>query len=260
VPLVAAAVAAGAAEVGSERAEQQVETITRTDFIEEFIDRMEPGEHSIFFGPTGRGKSTLMKDLLEAGPPIPNVGILMPKGPDDHANEPFYKLGNRVSTWPSGTRMAWHKWNQETPPYIWQQVGNPRAGYAPLRAQFEPTLRWFRGRPDWLLLIPDLQAISDRKFANCGGEVEWLTLTLRKFGSSLWMDAQRPAWIPRAAEDQVTNVVLFKNTDLGTVQRLHEVISLPMQTIEPLMLEMGRHDFLWMDGPEDDIFFVVGDK
>lgn len=243
-------------QVAGERVETHVETITRTDFIEEFTDRMEPGQHSLFVGPTGRGKSTLMRDLLEAQGSFENIGILTPKGPD----KAFDGMGKKVKTWPGGVRLAWHKWAKEYPPYIWQQVGSPQAGYAPLHGDFAPTLQWARGRPGWLWVIPDLQAISDRKFANLGGDVEWLTLTLRSAGSSLWMDAQRPAWIPRAAEDQVTNIVLFKNPDLATVERLREVISLPMQEIVPLMGDMEHHDFLWRDNIKDDTFFVLGEK
>lgn len=134
-------------------------------------------------------------------------------------------------------------------------------GWKGLHGQFEPALTWARGQRDWLWVIPDMQTLADARFANLGKEVEWLILTLRHRKSSVWVDAQRPSWIPRAAGDQSRSVVLFKNTDLDTVDRLRKIISLPsIKLIQPIFGQMAKHDFLWYDGLEEELFYVDGHR
>jgi hypothetical protein len=235
-----------------------IETIDRDEFLEEFHGRQEPGQHTIFVGPTGRGKSTLMCDCLLMGPPTRHVGILTPKG-HDRAFEPLNAW--KVRTWPGSVKRAIDKFEQPTP-WTWQLSSSPKAGPGPLHDLYLNPLIFARGEPDWTWVVPDLQAMTDARFANLGKELEWNVLTLRAAGSSIWMDAQAPRWIPRASADQVSNVVIFKNSDLGTVDRLRETVSLPMSQILPLMsdLRADGHDFLWFDSWRDDLFFVIGDR
>ena len=232
-----------------------VESMNRAEFVEEFNYRQEPGQHAVFFGPTGRGKSTLMADLLHFGSPCSNVGILCPKGPD----QAFADLGKAVRTWPPTLPLDLHRFGERRP-FTRRIEGSPTRGWQGLHGQFEPSLRWARGQRDWLWVMPDLQALADPRFANLGKEVEWLILTLRSRRSSVWVDAQRPSWVPRAAGDQSRSVVLFKNSDLGTVDRLAEIVSLPLRAVKPLFAQMGRHDFLWYDGLEEELFYVDGHR
>lgn len=231
----------------------QVDSLLREEFLEEYSDRNEAGQHTVIFGPTGRGKTTLMRDMLLEGVPYSNIGILSPKG----ADPAFRGIGRPKKAWPPHLPVEVHRYG-EPKPYCIRLEGNPVAGWDHLRRQFEPPLRWARGQKDWLWVLPDLQAMSDAKFAGLNREVEWLMLTLRSQGSGLWVDAQRPSWIPRAAADQTRHVILFQNSDLGTVDRLRETISLPMKQMIPLMNNMKRHDFIWFDNVEDEIFYVDG--
>jgi hypothetical protein len=232
-----------------------LETISREEFIEEFIDRYEPGQHAVFLGPTGRGKTLLMRDLAEAGPPIRHIGVLLPKG----KNKTLDGFGTVVHQWPGPWRRGIFEFGHK-PPYIYMLQADPRGGPGPLRNMYAPVLEWGRGRADWLWFIPDLQAISDPKFANLGKDVSWLLLTLREYDGSLWMDAQRPAWIPRESEDQVSYVTTFRNTDEGTQERLAEILSMPRRDCEAVMRGMDYHDFLWRDNVLDEIYYVKGDR
>lgn len=238
-----------------ERAGPSVEYLSREEFLEEFTARHEPGQHLVTFGPTGRGKTTLMADLLRQGPPYSHIGILSPKG----ADPAFRGIGKPKKAWPPHLPVSVHTYG-EPKPYTIRLEGSPEAGWDNLRRQFEPPLSWARGQKDWLWVIPDLQAMSDPKFAGLGRHVEWLMLTLRSRGSGVWVDAQRPSWIPRAASDQTRSVIVFRNTDLGTVDRLRQTVSLPMNQILPLMGDMERHDFLWFDSITDELFYVEGER
>lgn len=231
-----------------------VETLTRAEFLEEFAARQEPGQHSVFYGPTGRGKSTLIRDALDVGACcLGNIGILNVKGPD----KAFSDYGKLMKRWPPMLPVEVHKYG-EPRPFVVRLEGSPKADFKSLRALFESPLKWARGRGDWLWIMPDLQPLTDPKMTNLGAEVERMLLTLRAFGSSVWMDAQRPSWIPRAASDQVRHVVVFQNRDLGTVERLREILTLPAKEMVPLMQGMDRHDFLWLDAIEDELFYVIG--
>jgi hypothetical protein len=232
-----------------------IEVISREEFIEEFIDRFEAGQHAVFLGPTGRGKTLLMRDLVEAGPNINRIGVLLPKG----RNHTLDGFGMTVRNWPGAWRRGFHEFGHK-PPHIWKLESDPRAGPGPLRGMYQPVLEWARGRGGWLWIIPDLQALSDPKFANVGKDVSWLLLTLREYSGSMWMDAQRPAWIPRESEDQVSYLTTFRNTDEGTQERLAEILSMPRHDMETHMRNMHYHDFLWRDNIKDETFFVRGTR
>ena len=236
-----------------------VESMNRSEFVEEFNYRQEPGQHAVFFGPTGRGKSTLMADLLHFGSPCSNVGILCPKGPD----KAFRDMGKAVRTWPPTLPVDLHRFGERRP-FVRRIEGNTVAGWDQMRNQFAPTLKWARGQRDWLWVVPDLQALADPRFIRLGKEVEWLILTLRSRDSSVWVDAQRPSWVPRASGDQARSIILFKNADLGTVDRLAEIVSLPRKEVSSLFSEMRgqdrKHDFLWFDAIEEELFYVDGHR
>jgi len=91
---------------------------------------------------------------------------------------------------------------------------------------------------------------------NLGKPIEQLLLTLRKEKSSVFMDAQAPRWIPSAANDQTSHVLIWKNRDRRVRQRLAEIASLDMDLFDYLMNEIARFDFVWIDSIMDEVYHV----
>lgn len=138
-----------------------------------------------------------------------------------------------------------------------EDVPHAPADFARIRAVNASILRWMFARPDWTMYFPDLQIITDPRMMNLGKEVEQLLLTLRKVRSSVWMDAQAPRWLPRAATDQVSHLILWKTRDEGTIKRLREIAGLDINLLLAMFADMDFHDALWVDVRGDEYFHVL---
>ncbi len=146
-------------------------------------------------------------------------------------------------------------------PLIRRFEGLPRSpdDFPRIRAGNYNILRWMFGRTDWTIYYPDLQIVTDPKLMNLGKELEQLLLTLRKAGSSVWMDAQAPRWIPRAATDQTQHLLVWRNRDLDVMRRLREIVGIDVSLIEHMFGQMSFHDLVWVDVKRDE-YFVVNNK
>lgn len=228
--------------------------LTRDEFLEEFDYRYAPGQHVVGVGPTGRGKTTLFGRMLPFAKT--NGTIISCLGRDDalcHMGKPYHK-----HYWPPRT-LSLQRYDE--PKYIRRIEGLPRTveDFPRIRRVNSQVLRWMFGRSDWTLFFPDLQLITDPRMMNLGKEVEQLLLTLRKAKSSVWMDAQAPRWIPRAATDQVTHLMIWRNRDIATMKRLREIAGLDVNMMEEMFGRMTFHDALWVDVKRDEYFIVYND-
>lgn len=227
--------------------------LTRQEFLQLFWHYQSAGEHVVILGPTGRGKTTLAGQMLVRPP---TDGVLIPTiGKPDPA---LQHLGKTADEWPP--RMPLKLLMHDNLPFIRRFENRPRQPKDFIRARgvYSGLLRWMFARPGWTIYLPDLQIISDPKMMGLGKDVEQLLLTLRKEGSNVWMDAQAPRWIPSAANDQTSHVLMFKNRDRRTRQRLQEIANIDMDLFDALMNDIGRFDFVWVDSLRDEIFHVTG--
>lgn len=216
-----------------------------------FWARQEPGQHVVCLGPTGRGKTTLVGKLL-AHPPTD--GVLIPTiGRPDPA---LQHLGEPATEWPP--RMPLRLLMYDNLPFIRRFEHRPKQprDFQRIRINYSRLLHWMFARPGWTIFLPDLQVVSDPKMMNLGKPIEQLLLTLRKEKSSVFMDAQAPRWIPSAANDQTSHVLIWKNRDRRVRQRLAEIASLDMDLFDYLMNEIARFDFVWIDSIMDEVYHV----
>lgn len=144
-------------------------------------------------------------------------------------------------------------------PFIRRFENTPKQpkDFPKIKTMYAGLLRWMFARPGWTIYIPDLQIISDPKMMGLGKEIEQLLLTLRKEASCVYMDAQAPRWIPSAANDQTSHVLIWKNRDKRVRQRLSEIANIDLDLFDALMNDIGRFDFIWIDSIADEVFHVV---
>jgi hypothetical protein len=91
---------------------------------------------------------------------------------------------------------------------------------------------------------------------NLGKEVDQLILTMRKRGSALFMDAQAPRWIPRSSTDNTQHLLIWRNRDEDTVDRLRKIAGLDKNMMLALLKEIEYHDCVWVDVTADEYFIV----
>lgn len=231
---------------------------TRPDAVAEFQARHKRGEHVLFVGPTGRGKTTFASSLLMK-PATERALVMSVKGRDPA----LAQLGKRVGAWPMphGRSVALRirqQWNDDKPPYIyrWEPEFNSSRDLVLAARMVNNTLEWLWQSRGWTLYLPDLQIIADRGMMGLGKPVEAHLLTARSRDDSLWLDAQAPRWIPRAAADQVSHLFVFKNRDIDVVRRLREIAGLDMYTVQWIMSQLAWHEILWVDVRRDEYFII----
>lgn len=244
---------------------------TLDEFIEEFTDRYRAGQHVIAFGPTGRGKTTVMGSLLEATHPVANQHLVTTTINPDKA---LAMLGRPVKNWPPGTmaKARTFRWGGLTKddPKVWNQwryepTVTKRSQLKEIRRVNENILIWMFGKRQWRLFIADLQIYSDRRLMNLGAEIEQLILTIRKLESSVWMDAQAPRWIPSAVKDQPTHLLIWRNRNEDVMKDLARTTGINRTSTMSIFAsntstreEKRKHymDFVWIDGLNDEWFLV----
>ena len=225
--------------------------LTYDEFLQLFWSRQEAGQHLVALGPTGRGKTTTMGRLLER--PATDGVLISTIGKPDPA---LQHLGKPAKEWPP--RMPLKLLMHDNLPFIrrFENVPKQPKDFSTVKQTYANLLRWMFARPGWTIYLPDLQIVSDPKMMGLGKEVEQLLLTLRKEKSSVYMDGQAPRWIPSAANDQTSHVLVWKTRDNRVRKRLSELANIPMDLFDSLMNTMGRFDIVWIDSIRDELFHI----
>jgi hypothetical protein len=244
---------------------------TLDEFVAEFSDRYERGQHVVAFGPTGRGKTTVMGKLLKSTHPSAGQHTVTTTINPDKA---LAEIGSPIKSWPPSVlqrsrTFRWGGLTRDDPKTILQWRYEPmvtkRAQLATVRKTNETLLTWLFGKRNWRIFIADLQIYSDRRLMNLGAEIEQLILTIRKLESSVWLDAQAPRWIPSAVKDQPTHLLIWRNRNEDVMKDLARATGINRSSTMSIFSsnastpeEKRKHyrDFIWVDGLADEWFLV----
>ena len=251
--------------------------LRRAEFLPEFAARWEPGQHVSLLGPTGRGKSTLMAQLLPLASSHEQAVIMAPKGRDPA----FAALGRHTSRWPPkrplGPLGIFQNHDDKPRPEIWRLEIPPikPSGGSP-QAQEEAVARYFRtmrglfasvlagamARPEQpkdsqVIILDDSRILSDPKQMNLGMLVTANMMIGRSKKVSVVNNIQAPRWVPRELLDQATHVLIWRNRDKDVVKRLAEISGeFEPKWIEEEIANLDYHEALWIDGAADEVYVV----
>ena len=244
--------------------------ISRDDFLADLGEQLQPGDHVTLLGPTGRGKSTVMGDLIPHLTNFDTVAVLAPKGRD-----PAYaELGHPTEVWPPrrtrgetfrvmfGRTPARHEddgakvWRVEVPIRKTEDFLRLRGLYGSV---LRSTLARKEGQRDRLLIVvDDTRFVSDPKAMGLAPLVTQNLILARSKNVSIINNVQAPRWVPRETLDQVSHVLVFRNRDRDVAKRLTEISgAIDPRTVEAAIAGLSYHDFLWVDGRNDRISYVV---
>jgi energy-coupling factor transporter ATP-binding protein EcfA2 len=213
------------------------------DFLEWFTVKWEPGQHVALVGPTGGGKTTLVKAIL---PLRKYVMALDPKGGDTNLAELEKEQGYERVKWPVPRHRFYEKWYKGKD--MWQRIEEGEPAHIIVGKKIEtmeefPALARMLRRAivdsfsnrGWTVYIDELQLAADRRIMNLGAPIELNLIAARDRGVSMVMSFQRPAYVPRAAGEMSTWFIVFYTRDKDTVRRVGEMAGRPYEEVQGML-------------------------
>lgn len=171
----------------------------------------ERGEHVGLIGPTGQGKTSLLKEIL---PAHPYVTVFATK-PRDESLEGFEQLGyHRIE-----------KWQSEDPRIhprrlLWPNASRLGAHTRQSEVFGDAMDRIYR-EGKWTVTVDELMYLVQR--LKLRGPVQDFYTQARSLRISFVASTQRPAWVPGEMYDQSTHLFMWHNNDGRALQRLGEI-------------------------------------
>lgn len=193
------------------------------------------GEHVGLIGPTGQGKTTLLKNIL---PLHPYVTVFVTK-PRDTSLEPLETAGyHRMERWQSvDPRIHPRR-------LLWPDA--KRLGAATRQqAVFGDALDkiYLEGR--WTVAVDELMYVVNR--LKLRTEVIDYYTQARSLDVSLAACTQRPAWVPGEMYDQSTHLFFWRNNDARAQKRLSEINAVDSDLVRDVVGRLDNHQVLYVN-------------
>ena len=205
----------------------------------EFIGnlRIRQGEHVTIIKPTGGGKSTLIREALNAHR-VPDQVILVTKTYDETFDQ-YVNMGwKRIEEWPPKRYMhkvlLWPKLRGlEIPEYQFLQ-----------RRVFRHSINSIARERGWTVVCDEENYLCED--LGMTGLVKWLHHQGRSSGITAWTGIQRPAWVPRITYSSATHAFIGATNDRDDLKRIAEIGNVDKRSMEHNAANLGFFDFIYL--------------
>lgn len=198
----------------------------------------ELGQHITVIGPTGSGKTVLVRQLLRRRDYVVVLGI---KNRDPELYGPFTREGYKIVS-----RFDPEPEDGDTHLIFRPKLTGPGAeDKAKQRDAFREGLGeiFLQGR--WTVYADDVQYLSDN--LKLGTEFETFWMLGRSEQISMVASTQEPVDIPVLAYGQATHLFLFQNPDIYRVRRMAELTGVNREIVMEVLPDLPPHEFLYVN-------------
>ena len=209
-------------------------------FLGWFQHEWKQGEHVTMLGHNGSGKTTLARHIL----PIRGHKLIFATKPRDPNIDVFKKDGFRLTrNWPVDPAIYHNV-------MLWPKIERPDD--IPTQADMiGKALRSVYRTGGWCLYFDEVRYITDTLGLSEAVKILWLQG--RALNLSIVAGTQRPAWIPREAYSECAHLFLWRNTNRYDLKRLDEASNVSSKEIGPVLLNLPKHDVLYINTRTGDV-------
>lgn len=211
------------------------------------------GEHILISGPTGSGKTTMMRRLIEKRS---HVVVFVSKMYDETFSREF-KGWTRFTEWPKGGPkpyqrriLLWPKPEKEL-----------RSTLDVQRDVFRHAINSISTQGNRSIVIDESLMMNDPRLIGLGTEIGLMHYYGRSHGISMVDLTQRPAWIPNVIYSSVTHAYIAKTMDRNDLKRLSDMGGVDAREVgNNLMMLPRRQDYVYLNPLGDASSSVVNTR
>jgi energy-coupling factor transporter ATP-binding protein EcfA2 len=205
-----------------------------TNFLSDVFD-WQHGEHIGLIGPTGQGKTTLMRLLL----PLHPYSVVFATKPRDKSMTALERSGYVIID----------RWRSIDPRVMPKRILWPDAtrldSDATQKAIFRDAMEKIYREGAWTVAVDELWYLVN--ILKLSKEVKTYLLQGRSIDISLMAATQKPAWVPTEIYDQSTHLFLWRNNDGRAQQRLGEINNADAALVRQIVGTLDQHQFLYIN-------------
>jgi hypothetical protein len=188
------------------------------DFLKWLQNHWEPGQHMAVIAPTGEGKTTFVKPVLDLRK---WVMVLDAKGMDDTLEKYGY---TRINEFPLPRKMRNDIADGKPAHIVIGNAARTDEEEAHLKALMLEALKEARKSGGWTVYGDEFQILADRRMYGLDKAMERMLIAARKDRSSVVTSFQAAAWVPKAALRQCRFAVVGPTRDRQMIKNVAEAM------------------------------------
>jgi hypothetical protein len=216
------------------------------DFATEFVSVWKQGQHCLFVGPAGSGKTVAARTFARARKYNLVLGTKMRDTElDAYLAEGYYRLDH----WPP-TKVDYHRARENWRPgevrfALWPKI-TKRADLRRFRPVYANALDSTLVDGGWTVVCDEGLWTADRAGLDLGDHLAALAYTGRSMGVTLMILLQRPRGVPINCWSNASYAFLWHMGNADDVRDMSSLGTEDARSVQAAVKSLGGHDFLWL--------------